>query len=90
MQGSVGSSLGQKAEGNVHLGNRMSGGTTTGLLGKGGRNGQMGSKVILRQHQWDWDQGWLQFRAQEEAAKLWVRAGIQALVIQPSPGTGFR
>ena len=44
LQGIVGSSLGQKAEGNVHLGNQMSGGTSTGLLGKGGRIGQMGSR----------------------------------------------
>ena len=30
---------------------------------------------ILLQHQSDWDGGWLQFRAQEEAAKLWGREG---------------
>ena len=35
------------------------------------------NKVTLRQHQWNWDRGWLQFRAQEEAAKLWVREGIR-------------
>ena len=39
------------------------------------------NKVLLRQHQWNWDRGWLQFRAQEEAAKLWAREGIQALGI---------
>ena len=39
------------------------------------------NKVLLQQHQWNWDRGWLQFRAQEEAAKLWAREGIQALGI---------
>ena len=39
------------------------------------------NKIILRQHQWNWDRGWLQFRAQEEAAKLWVREGVQAVII---------
>ena len=44
------------------------------------------NKVLLRQHQWNWDRGWPQFRAQEEAAskrrsKLWAREGIQALGI---------
>ena len=37
-------SLGQKAKGNGHLGNQVSGGPTTGLLGKGGSNGQVGSR----------------------------------------------
>ena len=35
------------------------------------------NKVILGQHQWKRDRGWLQFWAQEEAAKLWVREGVQ-------------
>ena len=39
---------------------------------------RMLNKTIPRQHQWNWDRGWLQFRAQEEAAKLWVRERIQA------------
>ena len=39
------------------------------------------SKVTLRQHQWNRDRGWLQSQAQEEAAKLWVREGIQVLGI---------
>ena len=33
-QGNVGSRVGKNAEGGVHLGNQMSGSTTTGLLGK--------------------------------------------------------
>ena len=37
------------------------------------------NKVILQQHQWNWDRGCLQFQAQEEAIKLWAREGIQAL-----------
>ena len=38
---------------------------------------------ILRQNRnrWDWDRGWLQLRAREEAAKLWVRAGVHGLGI---------
>ena len=28
---------------------------------------------ILLPQKWKWDRGWLQYRAQEEAAKLWVR-----------------
>ena len=35
--------------------------------------------IALRRHQWTWDWGWLQFRAQGEAAKLWVREGVQVL-----------
>ena len=30
---------------------------------------------ILPQHQMKWDRGWLQYRAQEETAKLWLREG---------------
>ena len=37
--------------------------------------------MILRPRHWNWDQGWLQFQAQEEAAKLWVREGVQVLGI---------
>ena len=33
------------------------------------------NKVILRQHQWNWDRGWLQFWAQEEAATVGKRGG---------------
>ena len=36
---------------------------------------------LSRQHQWNWDGGWLQFRAQDETAKLWVREGVQVLGI---------
>ena len=43
-KGIVGSSLGQKATGNGHLGKQLSGGSTTGLLAKGGINGQVGSR----------------------------------------------
>ena len=43
-QGNVANSLGQKAQGNGHLRNQMSGGSTTGLLGKGELNGQVGSR----------------------------------------------
>ena len=39
------------------------------------------NKIVLRQHQRNWDRGWLQFRAQEGAAKLWVREGVQGLEI---------
>ena len=39
------------------------------------------NKIIVRQHQWDWDQGWLQYRAREEAAKLWAREGDQVPII---------
>ena len=38
-------------------------------------------KMILRQPQWHWDRGWLQFRAQEEATKLRVRERVQVLGI---------
>ena len=34
------------------------------------------SKRILMLHQSNLDRGWLQFWAQEEATKLWVREGI--------------
>ena len=37
------------------------------------------TKRILRQYQWNWDRGWLQYRAWEEAAKLWARDGDQVL-----------
>ena len=39
------------------------------------------NKMIFRQPQWNWDRGWLQLRAREEAAKLWVRAGVHGLGI---------
>ena len=32
-------------------------------------------KIVFWQPQWNWDRGWRPFRAQEEAAKLWVREG---------------
>ena len=37
----------------------------------------------------NWDQGWLQFRAQEEAVKLWVKERVQVLGIASSH-TGIR
>ena len=40
----LGSDRGQKAKGDGHLGTQMPGGPTRGLLGKGGSNGQVGSK----------------------------------------------
>ena len=39
------------------------------------------NRVILRQHQWNLDRGWLQLWAQEEAAKVWVMEGVQVLGI---------
>ena len=64
-KGIVGSSRGQKAKGNGHLGNQMSGGPTTGLLGKGGSNRRAVDTlqwrlniIVLRQQQWNWDRGW--------------------------------
>ena len=39
------------------------------------------NRRILLQHQSNWDRGWLQFRAQGEAAKLWVREGIPVIGI---------
>ena len=35
----------------------------------------------MRQHQWNWDPGWLQYRAPGEAAKLWAPEGDQVLII---------
>ena len=39
------------------------------------------NKIVLQQHQWNWDRGWLQLQAQEEAAKPWLREGVQVLGI---------
>ena len=38
-------------------------------------------KVLIQQHQSNWDQGRLRLRAQEEAAKLWAKEGVQSLGI---------
>ena len=43
MQGNEGGRVGQKAEGDVYLGNQVQGSTTRCLLGEGGGAGQMGS-----------------------------------------------
>ena len=37
-------------------------------------------KRVLLQHQRNWDRGWLQYRAQGEAAKLWVGEGDRLLI----------
>ena len=35
--------------------------------------------MILLQHEWNWDRGWLHHKAQEEAVALRVREGDQGL-----------
>ena len=39
------------------------------------------NRVLPQQHQSNWDQGRLRLRAQEEAAKLWAKEGVQSLGI---------